>query len=46
MGKLLGRDAREERAANQAAFASIVARDQEEKALLKSVSELHLVLPR
>lgn len=36
----------EERAANEAAFKSVVARDEEEKALLKCAKELRLVLPK
>jgi hypothetical protein len=36
----------EERAANEAAFKSVEARDEEEKLLLKSAKELCLVLPK
>ena len=36
----------EERAANETAFKSVVARDEEEKVLLKSAKELRLVLPK
>jgi hypothetical protein len=36
----------EERAANEAAFKSVVARDDEERNLLKSAKELRLVLPK
>lgn len=36
----------EERAANEAAFASVEARDKEELALLKAAKELRLVLPK
>jgi hypothetical protein len=37
---------REERTANDAMFTSVVARDKDEKLLLKSAKELRLVLPR
>ena len=37
---------REERAVNEATFKSVVARDEEERALLKSAKELRLVLPK
>ena len=36
----------EERAANDAAFKSVVALDEEERLLLKSAKELRLVLPK
>jgi len=36
----------EERAANERAFESVAARDNEEKVLLRSAKELRLVLPR
>jgi hypothetical protein len=36
----------EERAANETAFKSVMARDEEEKVLLKSAKELRLVLPK
>ena len=36
----------EDRAANESFFQSIVARDQEERALLRSAKELRLVLPK
>ena len=36
----------EERAANEDAFKSVVARDEEERALLKFAKELRLVLPK
>ena len=36
----------EERAANEAAFNSVVAQDDEEAALLKAAKELRLVLPK
>lgn len=36
----------EERAANESAFQSVVARDGEERVLLKSAKELRLVLPK
>jgi hypothetical protein len=36
----------EERAANLVAFASLMPRDKEERALLKSAKELHLVLSK
>jgi hypothetical protein len=35
-----------ERAANEATFQSVIARDEEERVLLKSAKELRLVLPR
>lgn len=37
---------KEERFANEAVFASVVARDDEEKALVKAAKELRLVLPK
>ena len=37
---------REERAANEAVFKSVMARDEEEKLLVKSAKELRLVLPK
>jgi hypothetical protein len=36
----------EERAANESAFQSVVARDEEERVLLKAAKELRLVLPK